>query len=80
MNVKELIEQLQKIDLELEVLCYTEDDSLVSLDHGFTLFEIESTRVIEGEKVRGNDQIPSIKIGIGPYSQKHAVIEVTSDF
>ena len=80
MKVKELIAKLQKLDQELEVLCYTEDDSLVFQNHGFRLFSIESIKVIEGEKKRGEDQIPTLNLEKGPNSQKYVIIEVTSDF
>ena len=80
MKVRELIAQLQKLDQQLEVLCYTEDDSLLAPKHGFRLLDIVATSVVEGDISRGDDHIPSLKLDKGPYSQKHAIIEVTSDF
>jgi hypothetical protein len=79
MKVRELIAQLQKLDQQLEVLCYTEDDALLAPKHGFRLLDIVEISVVEGEKLRGDDQIPSLKLGKGPHSQTHAIIEVTSD-
>lgn len=79
MKVRELISQLQKLDQQLEVLCYTEDEPLLAPGHGFRLLDIITIMVVEAEKVRGNDQIWSFKLGKGPHSQKHAIIEVTSD-
>jgi hypothetical protein len=80
MKVKELIKQLNQIDPDLEVLCYSEDSNLLASKHGFRLLDIDNVSIIEGKKRRGDDQIPSLKLGKTPYSQKHAVIEVTSDF
>jgi len=80
MKVKDLIDQLNRIDRDLEVLCYSEDTELLPTGHGFRLFEIEEVRDIQGEKIRGDDHVPSLKIGSGPQSQKHAIIQITSDF
>jgi hypothetical protein len=80
MKVRELLAQLNQMDPELEVLCYSEDSAILPPQHGFRLFDIEATSIVEGEKTRGDDQIPSLKLGKGPQSQKHAIIEITSDF
>lgn len=80
MKVKELIEQLKQIDPGLEVLCYSEDSNLLSPKHIFRLLDIVAVSTTDGEAARGNDQIPSLKLGKSSLSQKYAVIEVTSDF
>lgn len=78
MKVKELITKLQEVDPEIDVLCYTEDDALLTLERRFMIFEIESTKVGKAERVRDeNTQIPSLKIGEGP---NQFILEVTSDF
>lgn len=80
MKVREIIAQLQNIDPEIDVLCYTEDKAVLSLGHGFRLFDIEEISVVDGTRIRGEDQIPTMKLGKGPNSQKHSFIEITSDF
>jgi len=80
MKVKELVEKLNQLDPELEVLCYSEDSNLLAFEHLFRLLDIHGVSIVEGEKRRGDDQIPSLKIGHTQHSQKHAVIEVTPDF
>lgn len=80
MKVKELIKQLNQFDPEIEVLCYSEDKILIAPNHLFRLLDIDGVDIVEGEKRRGDDQIPSLKLGKTSLSQKHAVIEVTSDF
>jgi hypothetical protein len=35
MKVKELIDKLAKLDHEIEVVCYTEDEDLLLKGHGF---------------------------------------------
>lgn len=80
MKVKELIEKLQKLDGDLDIICSTEDESLLAKNHSFRLLEIGTIEVLEAEKVRTEDRLPSLKFGQSSSSQKHAIIEVTGDF
>ncbi|MDP3048067.1 MAG: hypothetical protein Q8N12_01395 [Thermodesulfovibrionales bacterium] len=80
MKVKELLEQLNQFDKDLDILCYSEDGNLLAPGHSFRLLDIHGVSIVEGEKRRGDDIIPSLKIGKTPHSQKHVVIEVTADF
>ena len=80
MKVKELLEQLNQFDKDLEILCNSEDANLLAPGHSFRLLDIHGISMIEGEKSRGDDNIPSLKICKTPHSQKHVVIEVTADF
>lgn len=79
MRVAELIEKLRKLDPKLEVLCYTEDEALQSEGHLFKLLDIESVEVSEGERCRV-DEVPTLKLGKGPESEKLAILAVTGDF
>jgi hypothetical protein len=80
MKVHELIAKLKSIDQNIDIICYTEDDNQLPPGHTFKIFEIESLEVTEGEKVKGEDEVPSIKFGKSNYSQSHAIISITSDF
>jgi hypothetical protein len=40
MKVRELQEHLSKLDPELDVLCYSEDEKLLTEKRGFVLFDI----------------------------------------
>ncbi|MCY1440928.1 hypothetical protein D9M71_572220 [compost metagenome] len=80
MKVKELIEELNKQDPELEILCYTEDEKFLPPDHLFRLIDIENVSVLEAEKCRGDDGIPTLKIGTDGYTQKHVLINLLTDF
>lgn len=80
MTVGELVKQLQRFDPKLEVLCYTEDPELQAKGHLFRLLAIVSVDTAEGEKVHGDDQVPTMKLGRTPYSQKFVSIDVTCDF
>ncbi len=73
MKVEELVAQLNGFDPKLEILCYSEDS-------GFRLLDIQGVSIVEGEKTRGDDQLPSLKLGKTDFSQKHVDIEVTSEF
>jgi hypothetical protein len=80
MKVKQLIKELQKLDQEFDVICYTEDEEFLPEKHGFRIFEINDVTTTEGEKVRDESNMPSIKFGKSDYSKKHIVLNITSDF
>lgn len=80
MKVKELLHRLNQLDPELEVICYSEDSDLLSPKHLFRLLDVTGVSVIDGEKQRGDDGVPSFKLGKSSVSKKHAAIEVASDF
>jgi hypothetical protein len=66
MRVRELQEALAKFDPELEVLAYTEDESLVNAPgHIFRLMDIEHVSEGEGERLKGRDGIPTMKCRVG---------------
>jgi hypothetical protein len=78
MKVKELISQLEKLDGNLEVLCYSENnihDDVVS-----AFYMIEDVSVAEGEKKRDLNGRPGIKFGKSGDSVKCALISIESDF
>ena len=80
MKVKELIQRLSQFDGELDVLCYTEEGDILPADHLFRLLEINGVSVAEGEKCRGDDQVPSLKFGQSPHGHGYVLIDITSDF
>lgn len=80
MKVKELIEQLKKFDPDHDVLCCSDNESLLAPAHLFRLLEITHIGVVEGLKTRGEDGVPSLKIGKAPHSEPHILIDVTSEF
>jgi len=80
MKVKDLIKKLNEMDHELDVLCYTEDSNIVPESHIFSLLDIEDISVVEGEKRRGDDGIPSMALGKSDLSKKHVTINITSVF
>ncbi len=80
MKVKDLMDKLRRLDPELDVLCFSEDEALLPPNHMFRLLDIEHVSTIDVEKSRGTDGIPSFKIGRSDKSTPHAIIEVVADF
>ena len=80
MKVRELVAKLSKLDQELDVLCYTEDSDLLPEKHMFRLLEIDGVEESEGERRRGDDQVPTLKLGKSPHSERLVFINVVSDF
>ena len=80
MKVKELLKKLKQLDPEMDVLCSSDDSDIQNPNHFFRLFDIKSIDVTEAEKCRGEDEIPSFKLGKSSSSTKHAIIEITSLF
>lgn len=80
MKVCELINSLKQFDGELNILCSSEDQDLLAENHLFRLFEIDNIGIVEGEMMRIDDSVPSIKFGETEYSQKLVVIDLTSSF
>ncbi len=80
MTVGGLIAKLSRLDQDSEVLCYTEDGSLLADGHVFRLLDIESVEEFEGVRVRGEDLIRTIRLGKGPQAEKFVFLNVVSEF
>ena len=80
MKVKELQEMLADLDPDLELFCYSEEEQIVAEDHLFRLLSIEDVSVIEAERRRGEDRLPSFAIGKTECSEKFALLNVLAQF
>jgi hypothetical protein len=80
MKVRELQEKLGKLDPELEVLCYSEDEKLLVEGRGFILFDVLAVNTAEAEQLRLDEGTPYLKFGRSPAATAIATLEVTSDF
>jgi len=80
MKVRELQEQLSKLDPELDVVCYSEDERLLVKGRDFILFDILAVSTAEAERLRLNDGTPYLTFDTGPASAAIATLEITSDF
>ena len=72
MTIKDLIEQLSKFDDSMDVVCYDENK-----DH---FLEIENISEVEGEKVRNKNGTAGLKFIKSDSSEKHLLMQVTTDF
>ena len=80
MKIRELQEQLSKLDPELDVVCYSEDERLLVEGRGFILFDVLAISMTEAERLRLDDEIPYLTLGRSPASEAIATLEVTLDF
>jgi hypothetical protein len=80
MKVRELREQLSKLDPELEVVCYSEDDKLLTESRSFILFDVTAVSTTEAEQLRLDDGTPYLKFGKSRAASAVATLEVTTDF
>ncbi len=80
MIVGKLIETLQKYDRNLDVLCYTEDENIMTEGHIFRILDIINVSETEAEKRRGDDEIPTLKLGSSEYSENHILIDISGVF
>jgi hypothetical protein len=80
MKVRELREQLSKLDPELAVVCYTEDERFLTEGRGHILFDVVAVTDTEAEHLRLDDGTPYLKFGKSPSALAMATLEVTTDF
>jgi hypothetical protein len=78
MKIKQLIVKLQKLDPNLSVVCCSEDADLLKVGQGFMLFEIDGVTTVEAERTRVDGK-PYFKLGPGPRSSRHAVLDISSE-
>jgi hypothetical protein len=79
MKVKELIAQLEKLDPESLVVCYSEDEKLSSFRGPVTIFEINDVSQTKAEMMRTKSGVPGLKFEDNERSTKLAIIDLTSD-
>lgn len=80
MKVRELQEQLSKLDPDLDVVCYSEDERLLVEGRGFVLFDVLAVSMAGVQRLRLDDGTPYLMFDSGPASAAIATLEVTSDF
>jgi len=80
MKIRELQEQLNKLDPELDVVCYSEDERLLVEGRGFILLDVLAVSTAEAERLRLDDGTPYLKFEMGTASATIATLEITSNF
>jgi hypothetical protein len=79
MKVKDLLEKLSKVDPNSDVVCYSEDESLLLDGHIFRVLELESVDSVVAEKCR-TDGVGTLKIGKSDASKNLVTLNITTDF
>lgn len=80
MRVHELIHELSKLDPDLRVACWTEDEELLSDGEFFRILEIESVSTVTGETLRDEKHRVTMKIGAGERATTLATLTIVSQF
>jgi len=65
---------------ELEIVCYSEDEKLLTQGRGFILFDITAVEATEAKQLRLNDGAPYLKFGKSSAVSAIATLEITTDF
>lgn len=80
MKVRDLIEQLGKLDPSLDIYGYCEDASIATDAKPYRLLRIEDINVNHVVRGRAEDGSPLATFDFGPEASPLALINVTSDF
>lgn len=78
MKIKDLLNELSKLDPDLELILLTEDEGLIQKGSLFKLFELLSVSDSEAEMCRLEDGDPSLRFCKTKLSKKLAIMEITS--
>lgn len=80
MKVRDLIEQLGKLDPELELYGYCEDASIATEAKPYHLFWVDDVSVSHVVRGRAEDGSPFATFDFGPDAVPLALVNMTSDF
>ena len=80
MKVKDLIFELEKIDPNLEIYGYSEDESIATSKKPFHFFFVDSVSMNRAILSRSTDGSPQAQFDNGHGSQKLALINMVADF
>lgn len=80
MKVRELQEELSRLDPGMEVVCYSEDEKLLAEGRGFILLDVTAVDTREAERLRLDDGTPYLKFGKSPTASDIVILEVTTEF
>jgi hypothetical protein len=79
MKVRELIEKLEKLDPNLEILGYSEDEAIQRPGHGIRLFDVVTIEATNAIRSRDSERVPVITFD-NENGRQVAVLELTIDF
>jgi len=80
LKVKDLISVLSKVDQNLEVYGFSEDESIATDDKPFRFFFVDDVSVNGVILSRGDDGSPQATFDSGPGSQRLVLINMSADF
>ena len=80
MKVRELQDQLRRIDPDLDVVCYSEDEGLLIEGRAFVLFDVSAVDTAKIERRRLDDGTSYLSFDRDSASETIVMLEITSDF
>lgn len=79
MKVKELIKNLSKLDLESDVLFYSQDENLAPQGYFVRVFEVIDIDEVSGIASRDDSGVVSMQFGDDELARRYAGVELTSN-
>lgn len=80
MKVRELITQLEKLDPNLEVYCYTEDERFATESRPFWILDLQHVQTVKAVLSRDAHHLPVAKFENSPDARTIVTIDVSSDY
>ena len=80
MKVRELIAQLEKLDPNLEVYCYTEDERFATEGRPFWILDLQHVQTVNAVLSRDANHQPIAKFENSPGARTIVTIDVSSDY
>lgn len=80
MKVRELQEKLSRLDQDAEIVFYTEDESFLTAERAFVLFDFLGVDSANVERTRLDDGTPYMKFDPSSTGERVCLVEITSAF
>lgn len=80
MRVRELIKALEKLNPDLDLLVYTEDEDVVEPGQSMRFLYIDGVSTVVGVTSRDERGRVQIDLGLDPEARMIATLDVTSQF
>jgi len=80
MKVRELISQMEKLDPNLEVYCYTEDERFATEGRPFWVLDLQHLQTVDAVLSRDEHGLPITKFENSSSARTIVTIDVSADF
>jgi hypothetical protein len=80
MKVSELMSKLEKLDPNLEVYCYTEDERFATPDHPFWLLDLHHVETVKASLSRDVNRLPIATFEHSATARTIVTLDATADF